>query len=222
VEQTPAHELHNPELLELMPPNAPRIVEVGCSTGAMAREYKRRNPNCRYIGIEIVPRYAELARRYCDSVHELDIEGVTEAGIRESMMGDCWVFGDALEHLKDPWELLGKIRRALPSSGCVVACIPNAQHWSLQARLNSGDWAYEESGLLDKTHLRWFTRQTIIEMFERTGFRIEAGLTRTFGHPQRDRVLAGIRSMAQATGSDPERAVADALPFQYVLRAIPA
>jgi SAM-dependent methyltransferase len=222
MEQTPAHETHNPQLLQLMPTDARRVVEIGCSSGALAREYKRINPGCYYLGVEVVPQYVELARRYCDCVHEVDIENATEGYIRDALAGDCWIFGDTLEHLRDPWALLFKIRSTMSNTGSVVACIPNAQHWSVQARLNCGDLIYEESGLLDKTHLRWFTRKTIIEMFQRTGFRIDTGITRIFDHPQKDRVLAGIKLMAQGMGTDPEEAVADALPFQYVVRVLPA
>ena len=64
---------------------------------------------------------------------------------------DCWVFGDSLEHLRDPWALLGRIRSHLPIEAHIVACIPNAQHWSVQARLNCGIFRYEDQGLLEPT-----------------------------------------------------------------------
>jgi len=148
-------------------------VEVGCSSGALAREYKKINDRCRYIGVDVMSQYIPLARRYCDSVLEMDIEAVDEDRLRESLPGDCWIFGDTLEHLRDPWALLGRIRNVIAADGCIVACIPNAQHWSVQARLNCGEFRYEESGLMDRTHLRWFTRETILEMFQQAGFRIE-------------------------------------------------
>jgi SAM-dependent methyltransferase len=222
MEQTPAHERHNPDLMHLLPPAARTLVEVGCSAGALAREYKKLNPGCRYIGIEVVPQYVRLAARYCDTVHELDIEGVDEDFIRHSLGGDCWIFGDTLEHLRDPWSLLARIRRTMAVDACIVACIPNAQHWSVQARLSCGEFIYEDAGLLDRTHLRWFTRRTMIEMFERAGLRIEAGFPRIFDDPRKEQVLPGIRLMAQGIGADPELAAADALPYQYVVRAVPA
>ena len=60
--QTPAHDTHNAELLALVPVDARRIVEVGCSSGALAREYKQINPTCHYTGVEIVPKYAEICK----------------------------------------------------------------------------------------------------------------------------------------------------------------
>ncbi|MDP9014347.1 MAG: class I SAM-dependent methyltransferase [Pseudomonadota bacterium] len=221
MDQTPAHEQHNPDLLSLIPPHAGTVVEVGCSSGALAREYKKINPNCRYIGIEVMPQYVPLARRHCDTVFDLDIECADEEYIRASLPGDCWVFGDSLEHLRDPWAVLGKVRRTMTALGSVVACIPNAQHWSVQARLNCGAFRYEDSGLLDRTHLRWFTRITMIEMFLHAGFRIDAAFPRIFNHPDTDKVLPSIKQMARDIGADPEQAAIDALPLQYVLRARP-
>lgn len=136
---------------------------------------------------------------------------------------DVWIFGDTLEHFKDPWSVLTRIRKIIPNHGCIVTCIPNAQHWSIQARLNCGDFRYESSGLLDQTHLRWFTRQTMLELFESTGYRVIEGMSRfvDVSHPNLDSILSAIRAMAEATGTDPEIAVSDAIPFQYVLKAVP-
>ena len=83
---------------------------------------------------------------------------------------DCWIFGDALEHLRYLWLTLKCIRNYISQAGMVMACIPNAKHGSLQVRLSISDFRYEENGLLDKTHLRWFKRQTIIELFDQKGF----------------------------------------------------
>lgn len=221
MDQTPAHERHNPDLLSLMPPAARRIVEVGCSSGALAREYRKVNPACAYVGIEIVAQYAGLARRHCDSVLEIDIESLDDQALRR-LEADCWIFGDSLEHLRDPWALLRRIRASIPAQGQVIACIPNAQHWSVQARLACGALRYEDSGLLDRTHLRWFTRLTILEMFQQAGFRVLTLNARVFNEPQRDRLMPAIEMMARSLGVDAAQAAADAAVMQYVLRAAPA
>ncbi|MDH4096520.1 MAG: class I SAM-dependent methyltransferase, partial [Betaproteobacteria bacterium] len=218
---TPAHEMHNPDLLRMIPASARRLIEIGCSSGALAREFKKIAPDCDYVGVEIDARYAELAKRHCDRTLVLDIEDADEAFWVGNADRDCWVFGDSLEHLKDPWAVLRKIRERMPSSGHVVACIPNAQHWSLQARLSIGDLRYEASGLLDRTHLRWFTRQTIIELFAQAGLAITEGQPRIFDEPQRSRFLPAIEQLARQAGADPRIAVEDALALQYVVRAVP-
>jgi SAM-dependent methyltransferase len=220
VDQTPVHEQHNPDLLRLVPPTARRIVEVGCSSGALAREYRKLNPSCHYVGIEVVPDYAKLARRHCDAVLELDIEGLDAAAVGE-FAADCWIFGDTLEHLRDPWALLRTIRVTIPADGQVVACIPNAQHWSVQARLSCGELRYEDMGLLDRTHLRWFTRITILEMFQQAGFRVVTAQARVLNEPQRERFMPAIEMMARCLGANVQQALADASVFQYVVRGLP-
>lgn len=221
MQQTPIHDHHNPDLLSLIPVESKNLVEIGCSSGALAREFKKISTNCNWLGVEIDPMYAEMAKRYCDKSIVLDIEMAPERFWEETKNFDCWIFGDTLEHLRDPWKILSLIRGSISNTGSVVACIPNAQHWTLQAKLNIGDFRYESAGLLDRTHLRWFTRQTIIEMFDGAGFKIEAGAPRIFDEPNREIYLPIIEQMARASGVDPQVAVNDALPWQYVIRAVP-
>jgi 2-polyprenyl-3-methyl-5-hydroxy-6-metoxy-1,4-benzoquinol methylase len=219
--QTPAHDHHNPDLLSLMPIDSKIVIEIGCSAGALAREYKKINPKVNYIGIDIDDNYVKLAEQYCDKTYSLNIESADEQFLRNNLDGDCWIFGDSLEHLNNPWELLKKIRLVIPDNGTIVACIPNAQHWSVQARLCTGIFRYEDSGLMDKTHLRWFTRQTIFELFDDSGFFIEDGKPRIFPEKNSEKFLPAIAAMAVAAGSDPIIAMEDSLPLQYVIRAKP-
>lgn len=219
MQQTPVHDLHNPDLLRFIPADVKRVAEIGCSSGALAREFKKTSPDCHWLGIDIDPNYAELAARFCDSSLALDIDAVGMDFFASHRDRDCWIFGDTLEHLKDPWRVLKEIRTVLPIGGCIVACIPNAQHWSVIARLAVGDFRYEDSGLLDRTHLRWFTRQTIIELFETTGFKITAGLPRIFEEPNRDEFLPLIGEIAKVCGLEASTAMNDAIPLQYVIKA---
>ncbi len=222
MKQTPAHDSHNPDLLRLIPANLSGIIEIGCSSGALAREYKKVSPNCNYFGVDIDSSYLESAKCVCDGVEACDLETQTEEFYAQHAFRDCWVFGDTLEHFKNPWVVLENIRKVIPSSGCVVACIPNAQHWSLVAKMAIGDFRYVDSGLLDRTHLRWFSRQTIVELFKDTGFIIEEGAPRIFHEPARDSFLPIIANFASACGVDQNLAVNDAIPLQWVVRARPA
>ena len=79
---------------------------------------------------------------------------------------------------------------------------------------------YEDSGLFDRTHIRWFTLVTMLEMFAQAGLTVDAGVPRVFDEPQREKFLPIIHAMASAAGRDPEMAVQDALPLQYVFRAV--
>jgi len=220
MDQTPIHELHNPDLLKLIPHSASKIIEIGCSSGALAREFKKMVPSAHYIGVEIDSGYAIQAQRYCDETLVLNIEEADDNFWRSQSGRDCWVFGDTLEHLINPWRVLGKIYEVLSIGGVIVASIPNAQHWSIQARLSIGDFRYETEGIMDKTHLRWFTRQTIVEMFHGAGFEIQEGLPRIFDEPNRELFLPVIGEMARLAGADPDIAIADAIPLQYVVKAV--
>ena len=205
----------------MMPAHSMNVIEIGCSSGALAREFKQINPKCRYLGIDIEPSYVELARRYCDDVAVANIEESNADFYDQHSDKDCWVFADTLEHLRDPWKVLKEIRRVVPSYGVVVASIPNAQHWSVFAKLSMGDFRYADSGIFDRTHLRWFTRKTINEMFHDCGFSIVEGEPRVFDEPQRAQFLPILGELARLCGADPTESMNDALAFQYVLRAIP-
>lgn len=222
-QQSSAPQNYNHDLLRLIPANARGVVEIGCNNGALANAYKLINPTCVYTGVEIDPDNAERARAYCDAVLHLDIESVGDdffEAYRDS--SNVWIFGDVLEHLRDPWKVLARIRRALPSDGCVVVCLPNAQHWSLQAKLSVGDLRYEDSGLLDRTHLRFFTRATMFELFQGAGLKIEQGYPRIFGELKNENIISAIKLMALGVGADPDLALQDAMALQYVVKAVPA
>lgn len=221
MEQTPIHDNHNPDLLRLIPPTVKKVIEIGCSSGALAREFKKQSNDVNWIGVEIDASYAELAKRHCDKTLVANIDDCGESFYKEFTDRDCWIFGDTLEHFKNPWSVLRNIRSVISSNGSIVACIPNAQHWSLIIRLAIGDFRYEDSGLLDRTHLRWFTRQTMIELFESQGFRIAEGLPRVFDEPNRDKFLPSIAEIAKNCGIEPELVVNDTIPLQYVVRAVP-
>src|SRR4030067_222346 len=163
MKQTPIHFSYNPDILKMMPADCKRVVEVGCSSGSLAKAYLGLNPGCRYTGIEIDTDYAEIARQSCCEVLSGNIEHFDEEKFLSLFPSDCWIFGDVLEHMYDPWAMLKRIRPHLAQDAQVIACIPNAQHWSIQAKLNCGQFRYQDQGLLDRTHIRWFTRATMIE-----------------------------------------------------------
>ena len=154
MQQTPLHHAPNLDLLNVIP-KATRVVEAGASSGALAQAYKQHHPECHYIGIEIDSEFAVIASKHCDQVLLGDLDALSTLPPPQSLKAECWVFGDCLEHLNDPWRVLRWVHQLQPEGGIICACIPNAQHWSVQTRLNSGDFFYQSSGLLDRTHLRW-------------------------------------------------------------------
>jgi len=222
MKQTPAHSIVNRDLLALMPARSRRVVEVGCMHGALAAAFRQINPAVHFTGVDIDPSYAEVARQSCDQTLAGDIERFDTATFDSLFPSDCWVFGDCLEHLRDPWRVVSNIRERIDADGCLVTCIPNAQHWSVQMRLATGLFRYEDSGLLDRTHVRWFTRVTMIEMFQQAGWRIEAGLSRRLPQAAPAALIDGIRMVARAAGADADQAAEDATVFQYLFKVVPA
>ena len=128
---------------------------------------------------------------------------------------DLWIFADVLEHLYNPWKLLERINCS--RSGVeIIACIPNSQHWSFQARVNSGDINYESHGLFDKTHIRFFSEKTMTDLFESTGYKIINIVPRIFNFPGQDKYDQCIYEFAKLSGIDPIAAVQKSKVFQYV------
>lgn len=218
--QTPINSIHNVDVLNMMRADFGKVVEVGSSSGALAHAYRQKNPACRnYVGIEIVEEYAERSKDFCNEVIYGDVEKLSDSQFSQLRDSDCWVFADALEHLYDPWKLLKRIHEHRTGAVEIIACIPNAQNFGVQSCLNSGRFIYQDAGLLDRTHIRWFTRLTIYDLFASCGFQIVNMIARNFHAPNPEQTAA-IKQMAQAFGADPDQALADAVPFQYVLRAI--
>ncbi|MGI9211395.1 MAG: class I SAM-dependent methyltransferase [Methylococcaceae bacterium] len=221
MQQTPAYDQYNETLLDMIPKGLSRITEIGCMRGNLAQAYLAANPHCQWTGIDIDPDNIQRARAVCHEVYCRDIEQVGDAELAKWSHTDAWIFGDTLEHLQDPWRVLTRIRQAMTQPAYVIASIPNTQHWSVQARLNVGLFRYENEGLFDRTHLRFFTRTTISELFESTGYRLDNAVSRVFNFPGLDNYIPHIRAMAIASQYDPDQAVADAIPYQYIVRAVP-
>jgi SAM-dependent methyltransferase len=221
MKQTPAHDLYNDTILALMPATLRKVLEVGCMRGSLCYAYRKQNAGCHWVGVDIDPENVEIARAVCDETLCRDIENVRPEEFMQWADVEAWIFGDTLEHLRDPWSLISHIRKVIPSNGMIIASIPNAQHWSFQARVNVGQFRYEDDGLFDRTHLRFFTRITIFEMFQAAGFRVDSAVARIIESPRAAAYIPHIRGMAEASGHDPDEAEKDALAFQYVVRAFP-
>jgi SAM-dependent methyltransferase len=207
----------NPDLLERIPLSATSILEVGCGAGALGAEHKRRNPAARYFGIEADADVARIAQERLDEVAVLDVEQEPLPFGETSF--DCIIYGDVLEHLRDPWALLTAHARCLNPGGTVLICIPNVEHWSFAERLLRGTFDYEEQGLFDRTHLRWFNLETTRRALLAAGLHPRDVTPRIF---DQGRAVEFVRAMQPALanlGIDPAHYLGRATPLQYVWRA---
>lgn len=217
--QSSAKGRHDPDLLQLIPATACSVIEIGCDAGALAQAFKRINPACRYVGVDHDPSSSALAAAHCDAVEVADLDTAGTGFYHRHRHHDCWVLGNALAHAKDPWTLLAKIAEVMPEHGSIVASIPNAQHWSIQARLAAGDLRYER-GLLSKNQLRWFTRATMLDLFEKAGLEMTDGWPQIKDEPYGTQFLEQVHTMAALAGTDPATAINDAKPQRYVVRLV--
>lgn len=157
-------------ILSLVPREAGRILDVGCGAGATGHELKKEAGR-EVIGVEIHEPAAEKAADRMDKIILGDIETMD---LPYEEYFDCIICADVLEHLHDPWNTLKKLSKYLKSGGHLVASIPNVRYWHvLKNLLFFGEWEYTEGGVLDRTHLRFFTRNGITRLCEGAGFRVE-------------------------------------------------
>jgi 2-polyprenyl-3-methyl-5-hydroxy-6-metoxy-1,4-benzoquinol methylase len=144
-----------------------RVLDVGCATGHMTK-YLASN-GCSVVGIEMEKDFAQQAAPYCEQIIVGDIQ--TKA-TREQIKGtfDTIIFGDVLEHLASPEQVLLDIKSHLDKDGIVVISLPNIALWRIRIALLFGKFKYSDRGVLDRTHLRFFTLQSAKELLHQTGY----------------------------------------------------
>lgn len=196
------------EMLAFVPSSARKVLDVGCGPGGFGQALRRADPNRELWAVELDPDVAAGARRHYDRV----IVGTfPDVLVAPGTTFDCIVFNDVLEHVVDPWTTLRATLPLLNAGGAVVASIPNVRNVRVVFDLVlRGNWTYTDIGIMDRTHLRFFTSKSIRSLFCHSGFTVD--------------VLEGINSVGQFTF--PGRAVWRALlrDFGYTgfaLRAVP-
>jgi GT2 family glycosyltransferase/2-polyprenyl-3-methyl-5-hydroxy-6-metoxy-1,4-benzoquinol methylase len=221
-----------PEVAALVPAGARRVLDVGCGRGALGKLLKASRPGLEVRGIEPNAEAAARARGVLDDV----LVGFAESPLPEGWpRPDCVIFADVLEHLVDPWSVLRRYREVLEPGGSLVVSVPNVAHRSVLGPLMRGRWDYVPAGVLDRTHLRFFTRGTAVEMLEGAGFRVRH-LERLLDVPMAGvlrraslrRAYAGVRREGQAPGEPrPDhplavwRLAADLCTVQFLIIAEP-
>ena len=209
----------NSKLLALVGQNK-KILEVGCAMGYQTRSLKEIQ-HCQVTGIEIDAEAAEHSGRYCDHLIVGDIE---ELDLNQQLHGrqfDVVTFADVLEHLRDPTATLQKVRPFLREGGYVLASIPNIAHASVIYEMARGQFEYRSLGLLDNTHIHFFTRQTIYQAFDKAGYLIIA--------LDRNRVSASETEFKTSPETDEDRQFLEYIKqhnpenetYQFIIKAIP-
>lgn len=152
-----------------MVPEGARVLDVGCGTGSVSLHLVSSR-SAKLIGVEPDSARASRARE-----RGLDVRGamLTPQLISELGPFDIVLFADVLEHLADPASMLDLAKTALGAGGRIVASVPNVAHWSVRTDLVRGRFNYHEFGIMDATHLRWFTEATLRGLFAGAGLPVE-------------------------------------------------
>ncbi len=171
------------ELLPFVPASARTVLDVGCGSGAFGRLLRATRPGLELWAVEPDVAAARAAEAGFDRVLVGDFP---HDELPETRF-DVVVFADVLEHLARPEDALDAARRLLAPGGRVVASIPNVRNWQavLRPLLLRGSWTYTERGILDSTHLRFFTRRSMSELFTGAGWQVETLTGINLGRRQR-------------------------------------
>jgi SAM-dependent methyltransferase len=157
------------ELLKTRPVGA--VLELGCGYGETGAAALAEGVAGEWHGVEVSTRAAEAARRNITAVLEGDVERL------EFPWPDCHFEGvlmsEVLEHLVNPWEVVRRVARHLKPGAVVVASSPNVSHWKFVRQLIADRWDLTDVGPMDRTHLRWFTRDSYRRMFEDAGIAVD-------------------------------------------------
>jgi 2-polyprenyl-3-methyl-5-hydroxy-6-metoxy-1,4-benzoquinol methylase len=169
---------------------------------------------------------AEMAKSFCDQMIVGDIESDTIGRQFPTERFDVVTFGDVLEHLRDPAEVLTRVKPLIAPTGYLVASIPNVAHRSLRLSLLFGEFDYGDMGLLDRTHLRFFTIRTIEKMMDESGFQI-VDMVRIRDASLMDTILRRTASWGKRALLEVVKVFfrgfirGEALTYQFVIKAIP-
>jgi 2-polyprenyl-3-methyl-5-hydroxy-6-metoxy-1,4-benzoquinol methylase len=153
------------------------VLDVGCATGYLAEALKARG--CTVSGIEVDPEAAEIARPKLDRLVLADLETTPLAEAFAGSSFDRIVFADVLEHVRDPATVLRSALGVLGADGEIIISIPNVAHGALRLALLEGRWRYTELGLLDRTHLRFFTLESLVQLLSEVGLVIREAWSTT-------------------------------------------
>lgn len=163
------------DILSRVPQNALRILDVGCSNGALGAALRAMVPERIVEGIEFNSDFCREAATKLHRVIQADLNDFDWNANFAKTSFDCIVFADVLEHVTDPWRLLGEAVRHLGPGATVIVSIPNIRHVSaINSIVVNGVFPRRDRGLFDRTHLRWFTSKDARQLLASSGLIVES------------------------------------------------
>ncbi|MBU1627807.1 class I SAM-dependent methyltransferase, partial [bacterium] len=157
------------KMIEIVSPSS-NVLEIGCANGFMSAKLKEKG--CMVTGVELDHEFAEKAKKSCDKVIIGDIEDEKILGLLKGEFQHL-IFGDILEHLKDPMYVVFKLKSLLSNDGSIIVSLPNIGIWWMRRDMLRGQFVYTNTGLLDRTHLRFFCYCTAKQFFQDLDLKIQ-------------------------------------------------
>lgn len=196
------------------------VLEMGCSSGTQSRILKEQL-GCRVTAVEINPEAARIAQPYTEKMLVGNIEQIDFDRELAGQRFDVITFADVLEHLYDPAGTLRRIKAFLKPDGCIVATVPNFTHAAIAFEMANGRFEYRKTGLLDDTHIRFFSRSGVYQTFAKAGLQVES-LERSF-------VKAEESEFAIKIATDADRAMLDYIrknnpeseTYHFIVKVLP-
>jgi len=170
----------NPPVIELIGPSIHSILDIGCGAGDNAALIQKKHPHCKIYGITHSAPEARIARQYLEECWVFNIEEPLPDALAMHTF-DTLLFSHVLEHMRDPADVLARFSNLLNPGGEVLIAVPNILVWSQRFKFLTGNFMYEPAGVLDDTHLRFFTYETADRYLLSKSPNLELKLKRTTG-----------------------------------------
>lgn len=204
----------NKVVLSVVPPTAKRILDIGCGAGNLG-EFLSRGTGVEVVGITYSPREAELASSRLAAVHCANLNDFDFGALG---LFDCVILSHVLEHLYDPHALLERLKVALIPESVIIVALPNVLWWKQRLNFAIGRWRYQDSGILDRTHFRFFDRRTSAELLSNAGYKIEKRIDDGWFPPLKP-VRGLLGPLAEVVDRKITKLIPGLLAFQFVFVA---
>lgn len=206
-----------PEVKRLVPQDARRILDIGCAAGALGASLKAERPGLEVVGVEYDRKAALHAARRLDAVLQGSVDDLLNDFPYPKGYFDCFVLADVLEHLPYPEQTLSRLLPYLKEGGHLVISLPNVRHYEVVGDLLiNGNWTYQDAGILDRTHLRFYTYKEIERWMARAGLQLEElDTNRGVANPQ---AFQAMCELVKAMGGDDASFRQEGSVIQYVMR----
>lgn len=201
-----------------MVPDGASVLDLGCAGGSLARALQARG--CRVVGVESDVAGAARAAEHLARTVVCDMDGADLGELLAGERFDVVVAADVLEHLRDPAQTLRQVAPLLREGGCVIASIPNVAHGSVRLALLGGTFDYADWGLLDRTHLRFYTASGVEELMASAGL-VPVQVARVVVPVDSPTAVPFDAAALPPGAREWVEAQPDATTYQFVVRAVP-